>query len=818
MLTNYIKIAWRNLLKNKLNTVINITGLSIGMTCCILIVLYVVDEQRYDQQWPNGDRIYRMALERKYPDRSTQYAVIPQSYAAVVKKEIAGVEDVVRLFSFNANAPTLFKYESQVFEERNVLVADSGFFRVFQVPMLQGNRDKVLNRPNTVVLTQKTASRLFGRVNPVGKVIDIVQGPKLEVTGICDDLSENTHFTFDFLVSAVGPPDAAQPDNFIGFSAYTYLLLKPGTRPETVQAKLPALVEKYAAGQVQRNFGVSFREYLKAGNGYFYFLQPLAGIHLNSHLEAELGANGSQTLVTIFSLIAGFILLIAAINFMNLATARSIERAREVGIRKSLGSTRQQLAVQFLTESVLLSLFSFALAVGLVVALLPAFNNLAGKHLSAGFLLGWRMPVLVLLAVGIGLLAGSYPAGVLSAFEPIKVLKGSSGPAFRFTATRQGHLLRNGLVVFQFAISVILIICTLVVFSQLHYIQTKELGFTKEAVITIQGAGFLDKKTVAFKEELSRQAGVEQVGGSSALPGEQNYFGITFRRTGETETITGRGLMTDDAYLPAMKMTMLAGRSFGKTFDDSLSVILNEVAVKEMGLVNPIGKRIVSPENFGQRGGPEVTYTVVGVVKNFHFSSLHDRISPLFILHDRWFGRTNNQIVLRVKATNPQAVIAQAEALWKRYLPEQPFHYSFLAANWDTLYQTEQVSERIFGVFSLLAIFIACMGLLGLAIYVIQQRRKEIGIRKVLGASIIGIVTLLSKDFLKLVLIAIVIASPLAWYAMSQWLQSFAYKIDLEWWVFVLAGFLAIGIALITVSFQSIRAALMNPVKSLRSE
>ncbi len=498
MLTNYLKIAWRSLLKSKTNTAINIIGLSIGMACCILIVMYVVDEKSYDKQWPAGERIYRMALERRYPGRIARYAIIPQSYSSVVKRDLPGVEEAVRLFQFNGNAATVMKYDGRVFEERNVLAADSTFFNVFQVPLLRGNSDQVLNRPNTVVLTSRTATRLFGQANPIGKVIEVVQGPKLEVTGVCEDLPANTHFAFDFLMSTVGPPDAAQPENFIGFSASTYLLLKPNVKPETVQAQFPALVEKYAAGPVQRNFGVSYQEYVKAGNGYFYFLQPLQSIHLNSDLEAELGTNGSQTLVTVFSIIAGFVLLIAVINFMNLATARSSERAREVGIRKSLGSTKGQLAAQFLSESVLLSLFSFLVAMLLVAGLLSSFNDLSGKQLSLAFLVGWRLPVLLVLAITIGLLAGSYPAGVLSSFEPIKVLKG------RFSSTRQGHLLRNGLVVFQFAISVVLIVCTLVVFSQLHYIQNKELGFTKEAVVTIQGAGFLDDKTMTFKEALSR--------------------------------------------------------------------------------------------------------------------------------------------------------------------------------------------------------------------------------------------------------------------------------------------------------------------------
>lgn len=813
MLRNYLKIALRNLAKHRSNTAINIAGLAIGMASCLLILLYVTDELNYDHHWANGDRIYRMVLERKYPGRSTKYALIPPSYAQSVRKEIPEIEQTTRVFVFGGNQnPTLFKIDGHTVEERGVLVVDSTFFQVFQMPFLRGKAERALTRPNTVVITQQTARRLFGTVNPIGKVLEIVQGPKLEVTGVCANPPANAHFTFNFLASTRG----LQPDdkpNHIGFSAHTYLLLRPNTQPETVQAKLPAVVEKYAAGEVERNFGVSYSEYLKAGNGYFYFLQSLRSIHLDSHLEAEHQPNGSRSLVSIFSIIAGFVLLIACINFMNLATARSSERAREVGIRKSLGSTTGQLATQFLTESVLLSLFSVVVALVLVALVLSPFNNLSGKTLSLWSIVHWQtLPLLLGGAIVVGLLAGSYPAGVLSAFDPIKVLKG------KFASTRQGHWLRNGLVVFQFTISVLLIVSTLVVFSQLNFIQQKELGFTKESVVKIQGALFLGKNTEAFKQELSGLAGVADVGGTSSAPGEENFFGITFRKNGETETITGKGCVVDDQYLQTLQMNMLAGRPFRRAFNDSLSVILNEEAVRQMDLANPVGRQIICPTNFVQPEGPPVTYTVVGVVRNFHFGSLHQRISPLFVLNDRLFRRTNNQLLIRMHADQPKAVVGQIERVWKRYLPDQPFHYSFLASDWNALYQSEQVAQQIFGLFALLAIFIACMGLLGLAMYVIRLRTKEIGIRKVLGASVPGLVALLSKDFLGLVLIAILIASPLAWYAMNQWLSDFAYRIDMPWWAFGLAGVLAVGIAFMTVAYQSVRAALMNPVKSLKTE
>ncbi|MBC7891362.1 MAG: FtsX-like permease family protein, partial [Sphingobacteriaceae bacterium] len=626
------------------------------------------------------------------------------------------------------------------------------------------------------------------------------------------DVPRNSHLTFDFLASAKGFP-FAQETNFISFSAHTYVMLRPGTAPEAVQTHLPTLVEKYAAGPVQRNFGVSYREYLRAGNGYFYFLQPLHGIHLDSHLEAELRPNGSRTLVYVFSIIAAFVLLIACINFMNLATARSGERAKEVGIRKTLGSTKRQLAGQFLTESVLQSLAGFVVALGLVLLVLPAFNSVSGKALSTGpFLNGGAILLLLGLAVVVGLFAGAYPAGVLSAFEPIRVLKG------RFSSTRQGQVLRNGLVVFQFSISILLIISTIVVFSQLNYIQSKELGFQKGQLVTIQNAGFLGPKTEAFKRELEGISGVKQVGSTSSTPGTPNFFGMTLRKPGQNESLTGRGSVVDDQYLQTLGATMAQGRAFSRAFNDSLSIILNEEAVHKLGLKAPIGKTVLTPDRFGRPGTDEVAYTVIGVVKNFHFTSLHERIAPLFIINERWFNRQNNQLVLRIESPNPQAILAQTGRIWKSYLPEQPFRYSFLDSEWRALYHSEQASQQIFGVFSLLAIFIACMGLLGLAMYIIQQRTKEIGIRKVLGATTLSIVSLLSKDFLKLVLIALVLASPLAWWAMNRWLQDFAYRIAMPWWAFAVAGLLAVAIAFMTVSYQSVKAALMDPVKSLKSE
>ncbi|UTA67406.1 ABC transporter permease [Emticicia sp. 21SJ11W-3] len=793
-----------------MQTLINITGLSIGMAACLLILMYVFDELSFDKFWANGDRIYRMALERRYPGRATGYAIIPPSYAQSVKKELPEVEESTRIFG--AGGTTLFRHNNEVYAEKNMLWADSNFFKVFKLPLLQGNPEKALMAPNTVVLTESTAKRFFGTANAMGMYLEQVQGPKLQVTGVCADVPSNTHFKFDFLAAVKGNL-FAEATNHVSFAAATYLLLKPHTLPQQAQAKFSAIVEKYASGEIQRTFGVSYQDYVKAGNGYFYFLQPLKSIHLESHLEGELGTNGSSNLVYIFMVIAIFVLLIACINFMNLATARSTERAKEVGIRKALGSTKSQLAFQFLTESVLLSVSSFFVASMIVVLALPFFNNLTGKQLLLDTFYTWQtIPLMLFLSVLVGLMAGIYPAGVLSSFQPIQVLKG------KFISKKQGHLLRNGLVVFQFSISIVLIIGTLVVYRQLTYIQNKELGYSKDFVIHLRGAGFLAERTEVFKEQIKKIAGIEKVGGTNAEPGQEQFFGITFRKGGEKESVTGKTMVADEGYLQTLNMSVAEGRFFNKDFNDSLSVILNQEAVKALGLKNPVGQKIFSPDNMVREDGGEMAYTIVGVVKDFHFSSLHQKITPLFIINNRFFGRTSNLMGVRVNTSNFKEVTAKLEQTWKKFLPEQPFNYAFLDANLADLYRNERVSQQVFWIFSCLGILIACMGLLGLVSYIVQQRTKEIGIRKVLGASVPGIIVLVSKDLLKLVLIALIVASPLAYYLMNAWLQDFAYRTNIAWWIFVLAGGMAVLIAFVTISLQSIKAALMNPVKSLKAE
>lgn len=802
-------------MKRKVYTFINIFGLATGMAVCLLIVLFIQDELGYDNFQQNGDRIYRVVLDRRYPGRSTSYSFIPQSIAPAIKQEFPEVEKATRLFSFLGNGTFLVKIGDKVFEEKNVLGADSNFFSVFAVKMLAGNAATALQKPNTVVVTESAAKKYFGSVaNAIGKQFETDNNTQLLVAGVCNDWPQNSHFAFDILLASAGFDNLKRPD-YTGFSAHTYLLLNKNAQPKQLEAKLPLIIEKYVSGDIQQSFGVSWKQFQAAGNGYHYYLQPLTKIHLTSDLEGELKANGSMNTIYIFSVIAAFILAIACINFINLSTARSVERAKEVGIRKTFGSEKKSLIWQFLFESTLISFLSMILAAAMIVLLLPFFNKVSGKELSVAYFTSpLNIALLISFVLLIGLVAGLYPAFVLSSFKPILVLKG------KFKASSYGMALRNGLVVFQFAISVILIICTITVNRQMQYITGDILGFKKEHIIEIERTEILGKKSKAFGDELSKIPGVEDVSGASALPGTGNFFGVTFQELGSKEPMTGRGVIADAQLVQMLGLQMKEGRFFNKQFmTDTLAIVLNEKAVEELGLKTPLGARLTTTNgDFNAPGGAPYIYTVVGVLKDFHFQSLHQKIAPLVIVNAARFNNINALTAVKIKGDNFKAALDAVALTWRQFVPEHPFHYSFLDQSLANQYQAEQTTQRVFTVFSVLAIFIACIGLFGLAAYSTQQRLKEISIRKVLGAGVANIIGMLSKDFLKLVLISAVVAFPIAWWAMHAWLQNFEYRVDMAWWVFLVAGALSAFIALATISWQAIKAAFVNPVKSLRAE
>ena len=815
MFKNYLKVALRSLLKRKVFTAINILGLATGMTVCLMIILFVRSELGYDSFEPNGDRIYRVVLERKYPDRSASYAIIPQSIGVAIQKEFPEVAANTGLLDISGKEALLIRIGEQRFEEKHVLAADSNFFRVFTMPLLAGDTS-ALQKPNMAVINESTAKKLYGSVaNALNKSFETDGNPiHFRISGVCKDWPENSHMQFNILLSKNTFPGTELP-NYTGFSTYTYLLLNKNASSAALEAKFPQIINKYVSGDIARNFGETYQQFLASGNSYHYYMQSLSRIHLTSDLESEMKPNGSMRAVYIFGIIAIFILGIACINFINLSTARSMERAKEVGIRKTFGSEKKSLIFQFLLESVLVSLFSTILSLLLILLLLPFFNKLSGKELSMiGFLEPLPLSLLLVFGVLVGLVAGLYPAFVLSSFQPIKVLKG------KFQTNKYGTALRNGLVVFQFAISIILIICTIIVNRQMSYMLGDKLGFKKDHVIEIQQSFFLQDKIQAFRNELANIPGVEKVSGASSMPGDDGFFGISWQPVGSRESMTGRGITVDEQFAATLGLEMKEGRFFSKDFGtDSLSIVLNEKAVSALGLRgSPIGARLTTTsENFNLRPDSPYVYTVVGVVKDFHFQTLHQAIAPLIISNSARQRDVTGVTPVRIKGDEFKSVIKAIEKTWKSFVP-QPFHYNFLDQTLAEQYKAEETMQRIFTVFSVLAIFIACIGLLGLAAYATQQRIREISIRKILGASSGSIIGMLSKDFLRLVTLSAFIAFPLAWWAMHSWLQGFAYRVGLSWWVFLLAWLIAILITLATISFQAIKAAMANPIKTLRSE
>lgn len=806
MFKNYLKIALRNLQKNKVYTAINVLGLTLGFMCCMLIMIHVKDELSYDKFIPEHENIYRVALERIYPEHVNFYSIIPHSFAEVMQEEIKGVEEATRIVYFGTG--NIITFEDTPYEEDYIAAVDSNFFNVFDFVLLQGNQETSLEEPNTVVISASAAQKLFKGEAAMGKTIKQGQ-QEYEITGVMADMPENSHMKFDYLVSISSFP-FIDTENYTSFSAHTYLKIDPNVSPDQVESEIPALVIKYASGQIERNLGISYADYTAAGNGYHYFLQPLADIHLHSNLEGELKANGNYLYVYIFISIAVFILVLACINFINLATARSADRAKEVGVRKAMGSGRRQIITQFLLEAVLLTFVSLMLGIILVSLAVPFFNNLAQKSLVFDFAaILASVPMLLLFGVIVGLLAGYYPAFHISKFNTISILKGK-------LQTSKGNWLRNGLVVFQFGIAIVLISGTLIINDQIQYIQSTSLGFEKENVLVLRRFGNQENHE-ALKQEIENMPGVISAGKTSTMPG-QGTFGVQFTKPGGGDVLTTKGFAAEADLFQTIGLEPKLGRVFDENFNDSLSLILNEAAVKVFfGEENPLGQHLTTTNNIG---GENVTseLTVIGVVEDFNFESLHTQVTPLAIFETKNPTGFTNFLAVRYEADRQGEVVDLIENKWAEQADGVPLSYYFLDNSLAELYKNEQTSSKILGVFSILAILIACIGLFGLAAYTAFLRTKEIGVRKVLGASVGSIVVLLSLNFAKLVGLAFIIAVPIAWFAMDGWLDSFAFKIDLGIGVFFIAGLLTLFIALLTVSYQAISAAVVNPVKSLKSE
>jgi len=812
MFKNYFKIAWRNLVKNKTFSFINITGLASGLACFILIALYVADELSYDRFNEKAGRIYRINSDIVFGGNKLHLAVASDPMGATLKKDYPQVEEYVRFFS--SSGSKLVKKGNEYIRENNVAHADSTLFYVFTLPVIAGDVKTALNEPNTVVISESVAKKYFSTTDAVGKNIETNDnGSTLyKVTAVMKDIPHNSHFNFDMIFSMDNVE--YQWGNFLSHNHQTYLLLRSGTDYKEFEKNFKQFINKYVIPQAAQFMEIkSMDEFEKAGNKLEYSLMPLTNIHLRSDRVAEMSINGNIQYVYIFSAVALFVLVLACINFMNLSTARSASRAKEVGIRKVVGSEKKLLIRQFLTESILTTVISTVLAIGIAWLCLSWFNNLSAKELHISDLLQPKyLAFLIALPLIVGLLAGTYPAFVLSSFNPIVVLKGKlSGGLKRST-------LRNVLVVGQFTASIFLIASTIIVFRQLNYIQTKKLGFSKDQMLIINGTGALGNNRDAFKNEVSKFTGVKGATYAGYLPvagsSRNDVSFSTEAAMTSTNSVNMQIWNIDHNYIPLMEMEIVKGRNFSKEFGtDSNATIINETAAKLLGWDEPVGKKLYT---YFQDGGGNtlISREVIGVVKNFHFESMKENIGPLsFRLADNYWATA-----FKVNTADIKQLISNIESKWKIMAPGMPFSYQFMDESFDNMYRVEQRTGKLGLTLAVIAILIACLGLFGLVTYTAEQRIKEIGVRKVLGATINNIITMLSKDFMILVLIASALAIPLAWWAMNRWLQDFAYRINIDWWIFIAAGAIAFLIAFITVSSQAIKAALANPVKSLRTE
>jgi putative ABC transport system permease protein len=805
MLKNYLKVALRNLWKNKAFSAINIIGLAAGLAVCLLIVLYVVDELSYDKYNKNADRIYRLDADIYFNDTQAIFAVAPDPLAPTLKQEYPVVEEMTRV---NFQKDVLVKKDNQNVQDHNVGYVDSTFFKVFTIPMIAGDPLTALKEPNSIVIDKTTAKKYFNSTDVIGKILRVDNNTDCKITGVIKDILRQSHFHFHFL-----RPRGKDNDSWLSNNTFNYIKLKPGVSQAEMQKNVDATINKYIGRDLEQQLHSSLKDLENKGNHFMYHMMPLTDIHLRSDKSYEIEANGNVTYVYIFSVTAIFILFIACVNFMNLSTARSANRAKEVGIRKVAGSLRRHLITQFLTESVLLSFFSLLFAIGIAVLLVPLFNQLAAKEMSVTTLFStWLFPVMITLVFLVGLLAGSYPAFYLSSFQPIDVLKGKVAKGFK------NSWLRSGLVVFQFFISIMLIIGTIIIYNQLDFIRSRKIGYNRDQVVVIHNPYYLDNQIHTFRIELLNIPGVRNASISGDLPTNSGFDNEGWFRDAAMDpsrAVVLTNFFIDDDYIPTLGMEIKEGRNFSKDFPtDSLGVILNEAAVKVLGYKDPFKETIYRPNFYDNGIHGSLPYHVVGVVKDFNFSSMHQSVGPVIIQRgDNW-----GAIAVRVDTKNISSVITAIKNKWIGMVPAQPFNYTFMDADFENVYTAEQRTGKLFITFAVFAILIGCLGLFGLVTYAAEQRIKEIGVRKVLGASVSGIVAMLSKDFAKLILIASLIAFPVAWWAMHKWLQSFAYRITISWWVFVVAGVTALVIALLTVSFRAIRAAIANPVKSLRTE
>ncbi len=805
MFKNYFKIAWRNLLKKKVYSFINIVGLGVGMACCVLIFMFVQDELSFDTYHEKGDRIYRLTHGRlpaqDQPESAASDPFWVWHNAPVGPALKSYFPEIDKIVQFSGSSDILLTEGENSYQEEGVFFMDSTAFDVFSWKVIKGDPKTALTAPYSMVMTESTAKRYFGEEDPIGKTLKGSDSPgrsnagDYTVTAVIEDVPANSHFKFNMLLSLstfrLYSQEIFESWGYADF--YTYFLVNENFNLESFRQKIPDFLAERQDNPL-----------------YSIQVEKMSDFYLRSEADRQPGEIGSLSNLYVFSVIGIFILVIAMINFMNLSTARSMERAKEVGIRKSIGADRGRLIFQFLGESMIIVLLAAVVGVILVFAAIPIMNDMTGKIFEFNqFVTIQTVPVFLLIMLFIGLLAGFYPAMVLSGFQPVMILKGIN------KSDARGVNLRKGLVVFQFSLSIALIAGTIVVYTQMNHLLEKDLGFDKEQMLVLDYNydELVNTRSSALKNELESNPAILSAAFSRSVPG--GYF-----PNAGTEIVNSDGEMKMEVqpifqvgidFIDHFEMELVAGRSYSRDYpsDSSSALVVNEAAARQYGYTNPaeiVGKKF---SQWGREG------EVIGVVKDFHYISLHKNIEPLTLPFQAYASR---YLSLKVNSDDMEKTIAEVEEVWKSVAPHRPFLYSFLDEDFNKQYESDFRFRKIFTTFSVLAIMIACLGLLGLATYTAEQRTKEIGIRKVMGADVSSIVRLLSIDFIKLVFVAIVIATPVSWYAMNKWLEGFAYQEPIQWWIFLIAGSLAVVVAMITISFQSVKAALMNPVKSLKSE
>lgn len=809
MFKNQLKIAWRSIKKLPFLNALNTLGLAIGIAGTLLICLFIHHELSYDKMFADADRIHRINVDMKFGGPDREMSQVSGPMAEAVLNDIPQVEEVFRFRPWGTSSLNKVDSKALVLEERTTF-ADSNLVKMFGLKMLYGNPHKALTDPNTMILTKTAAEKHFEISDAIGKKLVLNEDQTYTITGIVEDLPSNSFLANYSVFMAL----EGYQDNYLNWGSHnynTFLKLKPNTTAEDIAAPLQGMMERYLMPYAQEFFpGITVEQFEASGNYVRYTTVPLTDIHLHSNRESDMSQNGDIKNIYILSFIAVFLLLLASINFMNLSTAYSLKRSKEVGIRKTLGSNESALVRQFLTESGIITFGSMLIGILLVILVLPYFNSLADKSITFPYLSPLFWGLVLIGVVVLALFSGSYPAFFMSKFGPAKVLKGTGENSVG------GSKLRSALVVFQFAVSVFLIIATLVVSQQLHFIQNKDLGYSKDQVLLVNNTNRLGNKVQAFQESIKDLALVSNASLSAFVPTPSNRSDSSYFLEGklnQEDAINMQGWLVDFDYMNTLDLQLISGREFDPTIStDSTSIIINESALEvlQMDSQEILGKRIA----FGFDENIENYFKVIGVVKNFHFETMRNEIRPLSLR----IANSSGYLIVKLKAGNFETAISQIQEIWDANNPGLPFDYRFMDDSFNQVYQNEQRLGKIFIIFASLSIFIACLGLFGLAAFNAQKRIKEIGVRKVLGASVSQITYKLSVDFLKLVLVSFLVALPLGWLAMNRWLEDFTYRIDIPWWVFLLAPLLAIMVSLLTVSYQSIKAAIVNPVKSLRTE